>query len=320
MEDLRKEIFDQSNEIIGKLYAHVTFFEDTTLMNIYLQTQIIHKLFEDNPDIDINKLELFHLQYTSTLLTLLDKIKSKNDRAVKMYNNEIQVNTDMISQLRDAIAKEGGFDLEKQKQTVRMSKSLRSLYTTIYQRSTNYPFTDDINSFSINFYKDHFFESDKELFEKTTTYDKNNTFRSQYVTIDKQLLIALGQANFNITFIAGVSFYPVLVELYKIQTEDIYFLYWPSKNLFLPIDIELFPHKEWEMEMSKKSRMIKNLIKNNQKAEANIRNTYRYISHEVLELLDENYKAISNIDFLTSLEDINLQTEILKSMLDTKML
>lgn len=320
MENLRKEIFDQSNETIDKLYAHVTFFEDTTLMNIYLQTQIIHKLFEDNPDIDINKLELFHLQYTSTLIVLLDKIKSKNDRAVKMYNNEIQVNTDMINQLRDTIAKEGGFDLEKQRQTVKMSKSLRSLYTAIYERSTSYPFTEDINSFSIDFYKDHFFESDKEIFEKITTYDKKNTFRNQYVTIDKQLLIALGQANFNISFIAGVSFYPMLIELYKIQTEDIYFLYWPSKNLFLPVDIELFPYKQWEMEMSKKSRMMKNLIKNNQKAEANIKNTYRYISHEVLELLEENYKAISDIDFLTSLEDINLQTEILKSMLDTKML
>lgn len=320
MEELREEILGKSNEFISKLNEHAVFFEDTALMNIYLQTQIVHRLFEDNIEIDINKLELFHLQYTSTLLTLLDKIKQKNSRVVKMYENEIQVNNEMIDRLRDAIAQEGGFDLEKQRQTKRMSKSLRSLYVAIYEQSSKYPFTEDINSFSINFYKNHFFELDKNIFDTITVYNKNDTFRTRYATIDKQLLIALGQANFDIAFVGGVNFYPMLIELYKIQESDIYFFYWPSKNLFLKLDIELFPYKEWENEMSKKTRLIKNLLKNNQKAETNIKNTYRYISHEVLDLLDENYKAISDIDFLTSLEDINLQTEILKSMLDTKML
>lgn len=320
MEELREEIFNQSIETINNLKEHATFFEDTTLMNIYLQTQVIHKLFEDNTDIDINKLELFHLQYTNSLLTLLDKIKSKNDRIRKMYKSEIEINTKMIDQLREAITKEGGFDLEKQRQCARMSKSLRSLYTALYERSAKDPFTEDLNSFSIDFYKDHFFEFDRKIFDEITVYDKADTFRNQYMTIDKQLLIALGKANFDIDFVVGVNFYPILVELYKIKTDEIYFLFWSTKNLFLKVNINLFPLKEWEAEMSKKTRLIKNLIKNNQKAETNIKNTYRYISHEVLELFEENYKAISDIDFLSSLEDINMQTDILKSMLDTKML
>ncbi|MBK5720878.1 hypothetical protein JGH11_08340 [Dysgonomonas sp. Marseille-P4677] len=321
MEELRQEILDKSNVIIDKLLSHVTFFEDSTLMKIYLQTQVIHKLFEDNTDIDINKLELFHLQFTTTLLSLLDSIKQKNDRAVKMYENEIQINNQMIEKLRNSILQEGGFDLEKQKQTINMSKSLRSLYVAFYERSDKYPFKEDISSFSINFYKDYFFESTHDILERIITYDKKNTFRNQYATIDKQLLIALGQAYFNIAFIAGVNFYPVLIELYKVQAEEeIYFLYWPAKSLFLRCDIVLFPLKKWEAEMSKQSQMIKQLIKNNQKAETNIKNTNKYISCEVLNLLEENHKTISDLDFLASLEDINIHAEILKSMLNTKML
>lgn len=320
MNELREEILRQSEEAIKDLSAYVAYFEDDTLMKVYLQTQVIHKLFEDNQDIDINKLELFHVQFTSTLLTLLDKIKEKNERAVKMYESEIQVNNEMLEKLRTTISKEGGFDLNKQKQAARMSRSLRRLYVALYEKSSNNPFTEDLRSFSIENYKDHFFTSTKEISDKILTYDKNNTFRSPYFTIDKKLLIALGKANFDISFFAGVNFYPILVEIYKINTEDIYFLYWSTKNLFLKCDIELFPYKEWEAEMSKRTRMIKLLTKNNLKAETNIKNTYRYISHEILELLEDNYKTISDIDFLSSLEDVNTQAEILKSMLDTKML
>ena len=56
MTDNRTEILDASDKIIQRLYDLITFFEDQTIMKIYLQSQVIHKLFEENPDIDINKL------------------------------------------------------------------------------------------------------------------------------------------------------------------------------------------------------------------------------------------------------------------------
>lgn len=321
MNELRDEILTKSDQIIKDLASHVVYFENATILKIYLQTQIIHEIFEKNEDIDINKLELFHSQFTSTLLVLLDKIKEKNLRAVSLYESEIKINNEMIEKLRAAITQEGGFDVRKEEHTACMSRSLRRLYLVLYQRSSENPFSEDLRSFSIESYQDYFFDSSKEVCDKILSYDKNNTFRSQYFTIDKELLIELGQSNFDISFFVGVKIYPILLEIYKINNaENAYFLFWPTRNLFLKCDIEIFPYNKWEQEMSRKTNMIKFLIKNNQKAETNIKNTYRYVSHEILELLDNNYKTISDIDFVSSLEEINTQAEILKVMLNTKML
>ncbi|MFV0418318.1 MAG: hypothetical protein ACK5KT_06275 [Dysgonomonas sp.] len=320
MDNQRKEILEKSDEVIQQLSDLSSFFEEPMLIKIYLQSQVIHKLFEDNKDIDINKLELFHLQFTTTLIDLLNKIKTKNERVVGMYRHEIELNNDMIEKLRQKMIQDGGFDAEKQKQTQRMSKSLRDLYTAIYYKSDEYPFKEDINSFSINFYKDYFFESEQEIVDNLIIYDKEDVYRNPYAIIDKHLLLALGQSNFNVKFFAGVKVYPILLELYKIQTEDTYFLYWPVKNLFLKCDINLFPYQNWDAEMSKKEQTVRNLHKKNSKLETNIKNTYKFLSEEIIELLDEDYKAITNIDFLASLEDIDTQANILRSMLETKMI
>lgn len=320
MDDYRKEILDKSISIIQQLSDLAVFFEDPTLMSIYLQTKIIHKLFEDNEDIDINKLDLFHLQFTTTLIDLISKIKQKNERIVGMYRHEMELNNEMIENLRLLIVKDGGFDSEKQNQSQRMSKSLRKLYTAIYNRSNDYPFTEDISSFSINYYKDYFFESEPEILQKLIEYDKSTVYRNSFATIDKQLLLALGQANFNVKFFAGVRFDPLLAEIYKIQTDDKYFLFLPSKNLFVNIDINIFPYEEWDAAMSKKEVTIRNLNKKNIKLESNIKSTYKYISQEISELLEEDYKVITDLDFLASLEDIDTQANVLKSMLETKMI
>lgn len=320
MDTQRTEILSKSDAIISQISDLAVFFEDPTLIKIFLQTKVIHKLFEDNADVDINKLELFHLQFTTTLIELLNKIKLKNERIVGMYKNEMELNNEMINKLRDKIAEDNGFDAEKQKQSQRMVKSLLDLYTAIYYKSTEYPFKEDINSFGIKFYKDYFFETETDSINKVLEYNKETVYRSPYAIIERQLLLDLRQADFKLVFFAGVKAYPILLEIYKISNSEEYFLYWSVKNLFLKFDINLFPYQKWEAEMSKKELGIKNLIKKNSKLETNIKNTHKYISNEISELLEEDYQAITNIDFLASLEDIDTQANILRSMLQTKMI
>lgn len=319
-DEQRQEILDQSNAILDKLSGYAIFFENVMLMDIFRQSKIIHQLFVDNEDIDINKLELFHLQFTSTLIDLVEKIKQKNARIVKMFSNEINLNNDIIQKLRKEISKEGGFESEKQIHAVKMAKTLQNIYIKIYEKSDENPFTEDISSFSINYYKDHFFESSIELFNKVTTFERNNVFRNRHVTIDKNLLITLGQAKFAVIFYAGVTAYPMIYEIFKIHAQDVYFIYWPSKNLFIPCNIEEFPYQEWEKEFSKKTDIIKRLIKNNHKLEMDIIKAEKYIPEDIEEILQTDYEAISNIDFLASLEDIDMQAKVLKSMLNTKMI
>lgn len=140
MDTHREEILNNSLKTIEVLSEYSAYFKTISLTKIYLHTRVVHMFFVDNEDIDINKLELFHVQFTDTLTALLQKVKSKNERIVKMYKNEITVNTEMIEKLRALIVEPNSFDGQKSSQTQRVSKSLRNLYTAIYNRDTNYFF------------------------------------------------------------------------------------------------------------------------------------------------------------------------------------
>ncbi len=320
MDTHREEILNNSLKTIEVLSEYSAYFKTISLTKIYLHTRVVHMFFVDNEDIDINKLELFHVQFTDTLTALLQKVKSKNERIVKMYKNEITVNTEMIEKLRAQIVDPNSFDGQKSSQTQRVSKSLRNLYTAIYNRDTNYFFKEDLSSFSIEHYKENFFEGNVDILNKLLEYDRASVYRTHSASVEKMLLVELGKANFQILFWAGIQFRNIMAEVYQINNTEQYFIFIPSRNLFLPIDITIFPSDEWERKMKGKEHTIRVLIKNNLKAETNIKNTMQYLSHEIQDVLNENYEKISSLDFFASLEDISIETNTLRAMLETKMI
>ncbi|WP_435525767.1 hypothetical protein [Chryseobacterium indoltheticum] len=70
-------IMSQSKRRLTRLKLLANFFENVDIIAIYIKTDIIHNLFNENQTLDFNKLELFHLQYTDSLIELLTKIKKK---------------------------------------------------------------------------------------------------------------------------------------------------------------------------------------------------------------------------------------------------
>ena len=69
------KILNDSKRRIQKLKIFENFFKQPDLLSIVVRTEIIHSFFEKNKEnIDLNKLELFHLQYTDSLSDLLKKI------------------------------------------------------------------------------------------------------------------------------------------------------------------------------------------------------------------------------------------------------
>lgn len=320
MVDHRAEILEESNKTIQRLYDLSYFFEEPAIMKIYLQTQVIHKLFEENTDIDISKLELYHIQFTTTLIDLLDKIKKKNERIVSMNENEIELNNEMINKLRKAIAEEGGFDVEKQKQAQRITRALYALHKALSSQSSEYPFVDNINAFSLKFYKDYFFDVDADLLTRLTAYKSQDVYRNPFGVIGKVLLSDLAKGMYKIDFFAGIRVGNTLMEIYKLMAEDKYFLFLPSKNTFLSCDIQLFPYQEWLKESSKKERSVKDLTKKNIELEKSIKQNTKHIDTDIISLLEENYKKITEVDFLADLENIDIQANTLRTMLETKMI
>lgn len=320
MDTHREEILANSLATIEGLSEYSAYFKTISLTKIYLHTKVVHLFFVDNEDLDINKLELFHVQFTDTLTALLQKVKSKNERIVKMYRNEITVNSEMIEKLRAQIVDPNSFDGQKSRQTQRVSKSLRELYTAIYNKDTNYFFKEDLSSFSIENYKESFFEGSVNILNKLLEYDRASVYRTHSASVEKNLLIELGKANFQFLFWAGIQFRSIMAEVYQINNSEQYFIFIPSRNLFLPIDITIFPCDEWEQKMRGKEHTIRVLIKNNLKAETNIKHTMQYLSHEIQDVLNDNYEKISSLDFFASLEDISIETNTLRAMLETKMI
>lgn len=320
MTDDRPEILETSDKLIQRLYDLVTFFDDQTILKIYLQNQVIHKLFEENPDIDIHKLDLYHIQFTSTLIDLLEKIRRKNERIVNSMENEIELNTDMIEKLRQAITLEGGFDAEKLQQTQRISRSIYNLHKALSTQSDENPYTDNISNFSLKFYKDHFFEVDSQLLQQLTTYKHTDAYRNKYGAINKQLLTDLVKKSYKVQFCFGIRIDYVLMEIYKIQDEELYFAFQPTKNNFLPCDIELFPYQEWEKESSKKEQTIKELTLKNRQLEKDIKLNIKNIDPDIETLLVENLEKITELDFLADLENIDIQANTLRTMLETKII
>lgn len=320
MTDPRAEILEESEKIIEKLYELTRFFEDPSIMKIYLQTQVIHKLFEENADIDINKLELYHIQFTNTLIDLLDKIRKRNDRVVSMKDNELKLNNDMIAKLRKAINEEGGFDAEKQKQAERITRAVYALHKALSSQSAEYPFKDNLNAFSLKFYKEHFYGFESSLLPAVTSYKSSDVYRNSFGTIGKTLLSDLVSKMYKVDFFAGAKIGNILMEIYKIKDTDKYMLFIPAKNSFLPCDLKVFPHEKWEAEASKKEHTIKDLMKKNLELEREIKRHQKLIDDDIKDLLEENYNKISELDFLADLENIDIQANTLRTMLETKMI
>lgn len=314
------EILEESSKTIERLYELSVFFEEPAILRIYLQTQVIHQLFAENTDMDRSKLELFHIQFTNTLIDLLDKIKKKNDRLVSLYQSEIEVNEDMISKLRTAITREGSFEMEQREQALRVARSVYSFHKALSSQSLDYPFTENISSFSITFYKDYFYEVDRSLETELLAYQSTDVYRNRYGLIGKDVLNTMAKCLYKITSVAGIRVGNMLMEIYKIGNEEKFFTFIPAKNYFLPCNISLFPYKEWEEEAGKKKQGIRNLMQKNIQLERDIKESIRHIDQDIIDLLGDNHKKITEVDFLEDLENVDIQANTLKAMLETKMI
>src|SRR6476659_1752747 len=103
MDEFLLSVLNESTRIISKLQILANYFEDDVVYKIYLRTQVIHNLFETNPEINASKLELFHLQFTQSVIDLLKRIKKNNEKNVSLVYDEIQLNNDLIDKMNESV-------------------------------------------------------------------------------------------------------------------------------------------------------------------------------------------------------------------------
>jgi len=306
--------------MLSKLQLLSVYFGDDIIYKIYLRSQVIHKLFESNPELDINKLDLFHLQFTQSLIDLLRKIKKNNEGNISLLFDEIQINKEMIERLNDPTYTQANFNLEKQRQALKINLSLRKLFQVLSDDSTENPLSKNINSFSSRFAADFFYTISNDLVEEVTAYDIKDVYKDEYATIQRKLMGVLCKYDFKTEFYCGLKSGSQVIEVYRFIDADRYFLYSPSDSLFVFFDVAKIANIDMSTNLSKKEQLVYELKNKNDKLEGNAAAMKVYMPPEIKNLLADNYKKISDISFLDDITNIDVQANILKSMLNTDLI
>ncbi|MEO6550373.1 MAG: hypothetical protein ABIN94_20375 [Ferruginibacter sp.] len=317
MEESAKRIFSESITIIGKLQLMSVFFEEEVLYKIFIRTQVIHKLFESNPELDINKLELFHLQYTESILELLRKIKKANEKNVSVLLDEIQLNKELVAKLTDSMLMEKSFGNEAHLQASKVNESINKLYQNLSGYSPNNPIVKNIRQFGTRYAKDFFHGVSDNFLYGLIEYDSDHVYKNGYATIEKKLLGLQCKHGFNNVFYCGLVSENLLVEVYKMVNEDEYFIYYPAGNLFLDCGFSKISGFVLHDPIAKKTKIINELEDKNDSLINSEKAVKTNVPQEVTTLLNEYYGKIAAIDFIDFIDDYDVQANILKTMLNT---
>lgn len=317
MDERREYILKESEAEISRLQLLSAFFQDETVYKIYLRSRVIHQLFANNEELDIDKLELFHVQFTASLIELLRKIKKSNEKNVTLIYDEIQLNKELMDKVGSSVYTEKNFNLDKQKQSLKINLSLRKLFEVLSDHTEEFPFAKHINAFSARYARDFYHDISTEQLSALIEFDPKNLYVDVHASIERKLMGLLCKQDFKTEFFYGLKSGQLIVEVYKFVDLDRYFLFFPSRNLFLFCDMDQLKGINLDNNLSEMNRLVQELTYKNDKLESSAATAKTYIPLEITKLLEENYIKISDIDFLNHLNNFDVQANILKMMLKT---
>ncbi len=317
MDEFRLNILKKSSAEINRLQLLSVFFDDEVIYKIYLRSQVIHQLFANNEELEIEKLDLFHLQFTDSVIDLLRKIKKSNEKNVSLIYDEIDLNEELIDRMAGTLAGQKNFQQDKQKQSLKINLSLRKLFSVLSELSSDFPFSKNINVFSSRYANDFYFDLTTDQFSKLIDFQNRQVYTNVYATIEKKLMGKLCKHDFRTEFYIGLKSGELVIEVYRFLDEDYYYLFFPSRNLFLFCDFTILKNLDTTNNLSERERIIQELQYKNDKLKSNAAVLKTAIPNEVVQLLEDSYAKISDINFLNHLNNFDVQSNILKTMLKT---
>ena len=317
MDEYRLNILKKSSAEINRLQLLSVFFDDEIIYKIFLRTQVIHQLFTNNEELEIEKLDLFHLQFTDSIIALLRKIKKSNEKNVALIYDEIDLNEALIDKMTSASNDQKGFTQDKQKQALKINQSLRRLYNNLSDLSTDFPFSKNINVFSAKYANDYYFDLTADQLAQLINFQGKNVYSNAYATIERKLMGRLCKYDFRTEFYLGLKSGELIMEVYKFLDSKAYYLFFPSRNLFLLCDLSVFKDLDTTNTLSERERIVQELEYKNDKLKSNAAVMKTAMSKEVQDLLESSYQKISDISFLNHLNNFDVQSNILKEMLKT---
>jgi hypothetical protein len=312
-----KAIIKDSEKRLNKLKIITNFFDQSLVIAISVRTKVIHDLFTINKTLDINKLELFHLQYTDSLLDLLVKLKKSIEQKYLLIINEIQINNDVINSFKSEIEKDVFFDRVKTHNLL-MKAFMKSLYQDLafedkVSNLTNLKEKNDLsNEKGLEYYRKLSIENYQLLIAITST----SNYKFLDFEIEKKLLGKLNIHNFMFKFLCGFQCNNEIIELYEFINSNEYFMYIKEHKRYVSLKINDFKTIDFSKNKSNKKEIIIKLNQKNAELNTLAQQTLKSIPNDVEQVLNDYYTKISSLEFLDDLQNIDEQTNVLRTMLN----
>lgn len=309
MNDEVVNIMSQSRRRLTKLKLLSNFFENIDVISVYIKTDIIHKLFEENKTLDYNKLELFHLQYTDSLIELLTKIKKKKENDLLAVINEININNQYIDAFEEK--KIDNFETDRKFYSGVFSEHLRKLYKDLTEDKFTLNWNDVLyfhKKYAVEFYR-------TEADETKLKLGNFPSYQYQDYLIERKLLGKLNIQNFKVRFVCGYRIGRDEYELFKIFQSDEHFIFNVEERKLYLIDDELSYLDTSENE-SNQASVMNQLKRRNEGLEETIHEKKRILPEGVDNVLKDYLKNIESVDIMSKIFDVNEETNILRAMLN----
>jgi hypothetical protein len=310
VDDEALNILSQSKRRLTKLKLLANFFENADIISVYIKTDVIHHLFQENKGLDYSKLELFHLQYTDSLIELLTKIKRQKENEMLAVINEIDVNNKYISGFEEKRA--DGFETDRRMYSGIFSNQLKSLYNDLTEEKFRLNWEN-----VLYFYKKYVSEFyrtgvDEELL-KSGSFP---AYQHREYQIERKLLGRLNIHNFKVRFVCGYNISGNEYELFKLfQSEDHFIFDIEGKKIYL-IDPKKMEKLDIMPNESNQETLVHQLRKKNEKLEETISERKKILPDQVIAVLQDYLKNLENVDIMNKIFDINEETNILRAMLN----
>lgn len=313
--DQDKEILKNSKKRLQKLKLLSKFFDKVDLINIIIKTELIQSYFDTTSKngLDINKLELFHLQYTDSLIALLEKIKKQKEANILAIYKEIDANEDYIESYAAANANVKNFALDKKYQNSLMSDYLRAFYYNLTDNRVDLKI-NSIRSLSNDYAMEYYRKTSK--IEFLLSLPDTKYYEYENVDMERKLVGKLNATNFKVRFVCGYNVDNQMFELYKIAgtEEDFIWNLQTNEFYFLASDIEKL--LDTSPNVSNNKNIIDDLLNRNKELEGKVESIKTELPDDIIELLKKYRETLEKQEIINQVINVDEEMSILNSMLN----
>ena len=153
-------------------------------------------------------------------------------------------------------------------------------------------------------------------YEQLNSISSNSMYEFFDFRIEKKLLGKLNIQKFKFKFLCGFQFNNQFIEIYEFIHCNEYFIFLKEKKEFLTLNLAEFKNIDFSKNNSNKKEILLQLKRKNVDLNNKAERTLKSIPSDVEIVLNNYCDKISSMEFLDDLQNIDEQTNVLRTMLN----